>query len=53
MAKKRYKNLTPIGSTLDKKIYEELIEYSKKTNIPMSRILDMAIKEYIEKNTNK
>ena len=43
------KNRERFSTTLDKQIVKELKEYSKKTMIPISKILDVAIKEYIEK----
>ena len=38
------------STTLDKQVVKELKEYSKKTMIPISKILDIAIKEYIKRN---
>lgn len=48
MAKRQYKTRVPFANTLDKKIFEELKEFSSMTKIPKSKILDMAIKQYIE-----
>lgn len=47
MAKKKYTNRIPIGSTLDIKIYEQLKNYSEETKIPMTKILDMAVHQYL------
>lgn len=47
MAKKKYTTRTPIGSTLDTKIHEELKKYSDETKIPMTKILDMAVVQYL------
>lgn len=48
MANKELKNRTPIGSAIDKKLYEELKNYSKETSIPISKLLDKAIKMFLE-----
>lgn len=48
MANKNLKNRTPIGSAIDKKIYEELKLYSKKTGIPISKLLDKSIELYLK-----
>ena len=37
-----------IGSTLDKDIFEDLKNYSEETSIPISKILDKAVKQYLE-----
>ena len=50
MANKELKNRTPIGSAIDKKLYEELKQYSKDTGIPISKLLDKAI-ELLLKST--
>ena len=38
------------STTLDKDVVKALRDYSDKTMIPISKILDMAIKEYIKGN---
>ena len=48
MANKELKNRTQIGSAIDKKHYEELKNYSKETSIPISKLLDKAIKMFLE-----
>lgn len=48
MANKDLKNRTPIGSAIDKTLYEELKNYSKETSIPISKLLDKAIKMFLE-----
>lgn len=48
MANKNLKNRTPIGSAIDKNLYEELKNYSKETSIPISKLLDKAIKMFLE-----
>lgn len=47
------KTREPIGSTVDKKIHEDLILHSKKTYIPMSKILDNAIILYLDVASGK
>lgn len=32
---------------------DELYRYSERTNIPMSRIIDMAVKEYFDRHGDK
>lgn len=51
MANDTLKNKVRFSSTLPPKVDKTLKEYSKKTMIPISKILEMAITEYIEKNT--
>ena len=48
MANKELKNRTQIGSAIDKKLYEKLKNYSKETSIPISKLLDKAIKMFLE-----
>lgn len=43
MGNKELKNRIPIGSAIDKKLYEKLKQYSKDNKIPMSKLLDKAI----------
>ena len=44
------KNRTRIGSAIDKKLYEQLKKLSEDTRIPISKLLDEAIKDLIEKH---
>lgn len=44
----RLKNRIRFSTTLDKKTIEILKEYSDKTMIPSSKIIDVAIQEYIK-----
>ena len=37
-------------TTISKELKEELKEYSDKTMIPMSKIVEVALKEYMGKN---
>ena len=48
MGNKELKNRIPVGSAIDKELAEKLKNYSKETNIPVSKILDMAIKNFLE-----
>ncbi len=45
----RLKNRVRFSTTLDKKTIQMLKEYSDKSMIPASKIVDIAIREYIEK----
>jgi post-segregation antitoxin (ccd killing protein) len=47
------KNRIRIGSAVDKIIYDDLRNLSKTTRIPMSRLLDEAIKDLIRKYRKK
>lgn len=42
------KNRTPLGTTVDTKVLTELKEYSAETGIPLSKLLDKAIKMLLE-----
>lgn len=48
MARNDLKTRTPIGSAVDKELYTKLKDYSKSTDIPMSKLLDRAIKLLLE-----
>ena len=52
MANKELKTRTPMSNAIDAKLLEKLKAYSTKTMIPMSRILDKAIEQYL-KSTEK
>ena len=47
----RLKNRIRFSTTLDKKTIEILKEYSDKTMIPSSKIIDVAIQEYINNHS--
>lgn len=49
MAIKILKNRKQFTSTLRNDLYEKLREYSKATGIPLTKIIDKAIEEYLEK----
>jgi len=39
-----------LSTSVDGEIYKKLEEFSKKKKIPKSRIIDEALKEYLEKH---
>lgn len=49
MANKDLKTRTPFSNAVDTKLYEELKAYSKKTKIPLSKLLDEAIELLLNK----
>lgn len=44
------KNRERIGTSLPKELVKELKEYSNKTMIPISKIIEEALKQYLAKN---
>lgn len=46
----RLKNRVRFSTSLDKKTVQDLKEYSDKTMIPVSRIVDVAVQEYVNKH---
>lgn len=53
MVKDSLKNRVRFSSTLSPEVDKALKEYSQKTMIPISKILDMAITEFINKEMKK
>lgn len=53
MAQDSLKNRVRFSSTLSPEVDKALKEYSQKTMIPISKILDMAIVEFISKERKK
>ena len=47
------KNRVQVGIIMDNEIYKRLKNYSDDTMIPMSRIVDKAVEEYINKVEKK
>lgn len=47
------KHRKQMGITMDKKTYDRLKNYSDKMMIPMSRIIDRAVTEYLDKVEGK
>lgn len=46
--RKDLKTRSPIGSAIDNELLEQLRTYSKETSIPISKLLDKAIKMFLE-----
>lgn len=44
------KNRERIGSAIDKELLKQLREYSNNTKIPISKLLDMAIDNFLREN---
>lgn len=42
------KNRVAISNAIDRKLYEELKAYSEKSGVPISKLLDKAIKMYLD-----
>ena len=53
MPKDELKNRVRFSTTLDKEVERKLKDYSKQTMIPISKIVDSAISEYVEKNSKQ
>lgn len=47
------KNRVAISNAIDKELYIRLKEYSDKTSIPISKLLDKAISMFLETVENK
>ena len=47
--KRGLKNRTPISNAVDTKLYEALRDLSRETKVPISRLLDEAIEDLLEK----
>ena len=52
MSKDELKNRVRFSTTLDKEVEKKLKEYSKKSMIPISKLLDIAITKIIENGIN-
>jgi len=48
MANKELKTRTPISNAVDIALWEKLKNYSEKTGIPLSKLLDKSIALYLE-----
>lgn len=53
MVKDSLKNRVRFSSTLSPEVDKALKEYSQKTMIPISKMLDMAITEFVNKENKK
>lgn len=47
------KNRTRVSFAMDKKVYERLKAYADRMMIPMSRIIDRSVAEYLDKVEKK
>lgn len=52
MGNKQLKNRVPVGSAVDKDLYNKLLEYKEQTGTPLSKLLDKAIDLFL-KSTEK
>ena len=52
MGNPNLKNRVIPNSAVDKKLYDQLREYSKESKIPISRLLDEAIEDLLKKRTS-
>jgi len=50
MAVKSLKNRKQFTSTIRNDLYEKIREYSEKTDVPLSKIIDNAIEKYLKKS---
>ena len=46
--RKDLKTRSPIGSVIDNELLNQLRAYSKEAGVPISKLLDRAIKMYLE-----
>ena len=49
----RLKNRVRFSTSLDKKTVQALKDYSNETMIPVSKIVDVAVQEYMDKRKKK
>lgn len=47
-ANRGLKNRTAISTAIDKELYQQLKEYSEKTSIPISKLIDKAITMFLD-----
>lgn len=47
------KNRTAISTAIEKELYQRLKEYSVKTSIPISKLIDKAISMYLDSVDSK
>ena len=53
MSKEKLKNRVRFSTTLDKETEKQLKEFSQLTLVPISKIVDKAISEYISNHCNR
>ena len=49
MGRTKTKDLTPVSFRLDKEVVTALEDYSEKSMIPKTRIVEAAVREYLSK----
>lgn len=52
MSRKDLKNREPVNCAVDKELNQKLIQLSKETKIPKSKLLDEAIEDLLNKRGN-
>ena len=45
------KNRVRVGFAMDKDVYKRLKAYADRTMVPMSRVVDKAVMEYLDRET--
>lgn len=48
MANAQLKNRVVVGSAINKQLVEQLREYSKESGIPISKLLDKSIEQFLK-----
>ena len=51
--RRELKTRTPLGVAVDNEVYKLLKEYSESTGIPMSKVIDKAVTEYLKEHEDK
>lgn len=51
--RRELKTRTPLGVAVDNEVYKSLKEYSESTGIPMSKVIDKAVTEYLKEHADK
>lgn len=52
MTRTKTKESTPISFRLESRLVNQLDEYSKQTMIPKTRVVEVAIREYLDNHKN-
>lgn len=53
MAKPKTKDSKVVSFSLDMKVLEKLDDYSNKTYVPKTKVVELAVSKYIDDITNK
>jgi len=53
LSNKHLKNRVQIGSAIDKELYNQLKQYSEETGIPISKLMDRALKLLFKELSDK